>query len=169
MGRGSEPLRFRATQTAAFQRECGVLLQGLLGGIRDKQRKLQEAHERTKTVTRTGEMKDIRERMQVAALHPPPSTFARPYMPERGCLRCMRMRPMAGPPRCARSGCRCPGFPRLLMERVAAAVTPVLDRKGRRMHAPRDRPAAQRLLWLPVTLGSLGYGWGVLRLQGSLL
>ena len=43
-----------------------VSLQGLLGGIRDKQRKLQEAHERTKTVTRTGEMKDIRERMQVA-------------------------------------------------------------------------------------------------------
>ncbi len=38
--------------------------QGLLGGIRDKQRKLQEAHERTKTVTRTGEMKEIRERMQ---------------------------------------------------------------------------------------------------------
>ena len=40
-------------------------------GIRDKQRKLQEAHERTKTVTRTGEMKDIRERMQVAAIHRP--------------------------------------------------------------------------------------------------
>ena len=39
-------------------------MQGLLGGIRDKQRKLQEAHERTKTVTRTGEMKEIRERMQ---------------------------------------------------------------------------------------------------------
>lgn len=39
-------------------------LQGMLGGIREKQRKLQEAHERTKTVTRTGEMKDIRERMQ---------------------------------------------------------------------------------------------------------
>ena len=39
-------------------------MQGLLGGIRDKQRKLQEAHERTKTVTRTGEMKGIRERMQ---------------------------------------------------------------------------------------------------------
>jgi syntaxin 1B/2/3 len=39
-------------------------VQGLLGGIRDKQRKLQEAHERTKTVTRTGEMKEIRERMQ---------------------------------------------------------------------------------------------------------
>lgn len=40
------------------------LRQGLLGGIREKQRKLQEAHERTKTVTRTGEMKEIRERMQ---------------------------------------------------------------------------------------------------------
>ena len=40
-------------------------VQGLLGGIKDKQRKLQEAHERTKTVTRTGEMKGIRERMQV--------------------------------------------------------------------------------------------------------
>lgn len=40
-------------------------MQGLLGGIKDKQRKLQEAHERTKTVTRTGEMKGIRERMQV--------------------------------------------------------------------------------------------------------
>ncbi len=39
--------------------------QGMLGGIKDKQRKLQEAHERTKTVTRTGEMKGIRERMQV--------------------------------------------------------------------------------------------------------
>ena len=39
-------------------------MQGLLGGIRDRQRKLQEAHERTKTVTRTGEMKGIRERMQ---------------------------------------------------------------------------------------------------------
>ncbi|BDA49471.1 Putative syntaxin-131 [Coccomyxa sp. Obi] len=39
-------------------------IKGLLGGIRDKQRKLQEAHERTKTVTRTGEMKEIRERMQ---------------------------------------------------------------------------------------------------------
>lgn len=48
--------------------EC--TLQGLLGGIKDKQRKLQEAHERTKTVTRTGEMKSIRERMQ-----------ARPYEP----------------------------------------------------------------------------------------
>ncbi len=42
----------------------GGTAQGLLGGIRDKQRKLQEAHERTKTVTRTGEMKEIRERMQ---------------------------------------------------------------------------------------------------------
>ncbi|KAK9905075.1 hypothetical protein WJX75_009383 [Coccomyxa subellipsoidea] len=40
-------------------------IKGLLGGIRDKQRKLQEAHERTKTVTRTGEMKEIRERMQI--------------------------------------------------------------------------------------------------------
>ena len=40
-------------------------VQGMLGGIKDKQRKLQEAHERTKTVTRTGEMKGIRERMQV--------------------------------------------------------------------------------------------------------
>ena len=40
-------------------------MQGLLGGIKDKQRKLQEAHERTKPVTRTGEMKGIRERMQV--------------------------------------------------------------------------------------------------------
>ncbi|CAL5224529.1 g7228 [Coccomyxa viridis] len=38
--------------------------EGLLGGIKDKQRKQQEAHERTKTVTRTGEMKGIRERMQ---------------------------------------------------------------------------------------------------------
>ena len=43
---------------------CHWHVQGLLGGIRDKQRKLQEAHERTKTVTRTGEMKGIRERMQ---------------------------------------------------------------------------------------------------------
>ena len=42
-------------------------MQGLLGGIKDKQRKLQEAHERTKTVTRTGEMKGIRERMQVSS------------------------------------------------------------------------------------------------------
>ena len=42
-------------------------MQGLLGGIRDRQRKLQEAHERTKTVTRTGEMKGIRERMQARA------------------------------------------------------------------------------------------------------
>ena len=44
--------------------------QGLLGGIRDKQRKLQEAHERTKTVTRTGEMKGIRERMQARSQNP---------------------------------------------------------------------------------------------------
>lgn len=42
-------------------------MQGLLGGIKDKQRKQQEAHERTKTVTRTGEMKGIRERMQVSS------------------------------------------------------------------------------------------------------
>ena len=45
------------------------LAQGLLGAIRDKQRKLQEAHERTKTVTRTGEMKEIRERMQARTTH----------------------------------------------------------------------------------------------------
>ena len=45
-------------------------MQGLLGGIKDKQRKLQEAHERTKTVTRTGEMKGIRERMQVRPHEP---------------------------------------------------------------------------------------------------
>jgi hypothetical protein len=50
--------------------------QGLLGGIRDKQRKLQEAHERTKTVTRTGEMKEIRERMQVPAPAGMPSACA---------------------------------------------------------------------------------------------
>ena len=43
----------------------------MLGGIKDKQRKLQEAHERTKTVTRTGEMKGIRERMQVRPHEPP--------------------------------------------------------------------------------------------------
>ncbi|CAK0787669.1 hypothetical protein CVIRNUC_010891 [Coccomyxa viridis] len=46
-----------------FFREVSSI-KGLLGGIRDRQRKLQEAHERTKTVTRTGEMKGIRERMQ---------------------------------------------------------------------------------------------------------
>lgn len=45
-------------------------VQGMLGGIKDKQRKLQEAHERTKTVTRTGEMKGIRERMQVRPPEP---------------------------------------------------------------------------------------------------
>ena len=47
-----------------------IYVQGMLGGIKDKQRKLQEAHERTKTVTRTGEMKGIRERMQVRPPEP---------------------------------------------------------------------------------------------------
>lgn len=38
--------------------------QGLLGNIRRNQVKLSEAHERSKTVTRSAEMKEIRERMQ---------------------------------------------------------------------------------------------------------
>ena len=40
------------------------LLQGILAGIRRNQATLQEAHERSKTVTRSEEMRVIREKMQ---------------------------------------------------------------------------------------------------------
>ncbi|KAK9804832.1 hypothetical protein WJX72_007710 [[Myrmecia] bisecta] len=40
-------------------------IKGLLAMVRRNQTKLQEAHERSKTVTRSAEMKDIREAMQV--------------------------------------------------------------------------------------------------------
>lgn len=43
-------------------RYCGV--QGILATIRRNQANLQEAHERSKTVTRSEEMKVIREKMQ---------------------------------------------------------------------------------------------------------
>lgn len=41
-----------------------VTLQGILQTIRRNQQTLQEAHERSKTVTRSEEMKGIREKMQ---------------------------------------------------------------------------------------------------------
>lgn len=46
----------------------GLLLQAQLALIKKNQEKLLIAHERSKTITRSAEMKEIRERMQVLAL-----------------------------------------------------------------------------------------------------
>lgn len=46
-----------------------LLLQGQLSQIKKNQEKLLIAHEKSKTITRSAEMKEIRERMQVLGLH----------------------------------------------------------------------------------------------------
>ena len=45
-------------------RDACIVMQSIMAGIKRNESALQEAHERSKTVTRSEEMKDIREKMQ---------------------------------------------------------------------------------------------------------
>lgn len=55
---------FPSRASSQLTNSCAISEQGLLGNIRRNQVKLSEAHERSKTVTRSAEMKEIREKMQ---------------------------------------------------------------------------------------------------------